>query len=120
MLRQKVRLVAQVFSNTNASAIRWCRRNNFLQCNNWEQTAYILQLFNEWFDIFNSTLQYGPHSGLHAYGTNIEKQNEIISEMDTFIKEMRVGKRNTLLQFQKGILIYMQYIFARDVYISSK
>lgn len=70
-----------------------------------EDTAYVLKLFNDWFDVFNSNLKYGHHSGLHAYGTNIEEQNKILSEMNAFIKEMRVGTRRALLTFQKGILL---------------
>lgn len=100
-LRQKVKLATQVFSNTNASAIRWCGANGLLHSDNWEYTAYVFKLFNDWFDVFNSTLQYGHHSGLYAYGVNLEEQNKIIIEIDIFIKEMRVGKKKTLLQFLK-------------------
>lgn len=41
----------------------------------------------------------------HAYGINLDEQDKIINNMDTFIKEMRVGQRTNLLQFQKGILL---------------
>lgn len=104
-LRQKVKLAAQVFSNKNAVAIKWCGQNGLLTCVHWEHTSKILKLFNDWFDVCNSTLKYSHNSGCNAYGINIEEQNTILNHMNKFIEEMRVGQRRALLQFQKGILM---------------
>lgn len=65
--RQNVKLAAQIFSNQNALAIRWCGENGFLSCTHWKYTSDMLKLFNDWFDIFNSTLKYGKCDTAHAY-----------------------------------------------------
>lgn len=57
--RQNVKLGAQLFSNRNAQAIKWCGQNNLLVSTQWERTSEVIQLFNDWFDIFNSSLKYG-------------------------------------------------------------
>lgn len=103
--RQNVKLAVQIFSNTNALAIKWCGENGFLVCKEWKYTSEMLKLFNDWFDIFNSNFKYGKCCTSHAYGIDIERQNEIIMNMDEFMKEVRVNIRKTLMHFQKGILL---------------
>lgn len=118
--RQNVKLAAQILSNTNASAIRWCGNNGLLHSDNWEHTANVLKLFNDWFDIFNSLMKYGHHHGSHAYGINLEEQNKIINKMNTFIEEMRVGQKTSLMQFQKGILVCNKSLQEMFIYIKNK
>lgn len=103
--RQNVRMAAQVFSNTNAMAIQWCGQNGLLTSNQWKEIADIIKLFNDWFDVFNSQNKYGQHRGVNAYGINLNEQNKTINNMTQFIKEMRVGQKSVLMQFQKGILL---------------
>lgn len=113
--KQKVNLAAQIFSNTNAKAIHWCGEQGLLKSTQWKETANVLQLFNDWFDLFNSKLKYGHSTTSHAYGMNLEEQNVILDNMDKFILAMRVGKRSTLLQFQKGIALCNKSL--RDMYV---
>lgn len=40
-----------------------------------------------------------------AYGMNIVEQNSLLDRMDTFILSMRVHGKQSLMQFQKGILM---------------
>lgn len=103
--RQNVKLAAQIFSNTNAVAMKWCGENGFLDNTQWKQTSETVQLFNDWFDICNSSVKYAKSSLSHAYGVSIEEQNKILNNMNEFMMEMRVGRRKSLLQFQKGILL---------------
>lgn len=115
--RQNVKLAAQVFSNKNTKAIRWCGEKGLLTSPQWEQTVNTFQLFNDWFDIHNSILKYGHCNTSHAYGINLEQQNKIIDSMNDYIKEMRVGKRSALLQFQKGILISNKSLVEMFLYV---
>lgn len=104
--RQNVKLATQVFSNTNAIALEWCGEKGFIEdCLEWSETAKFITLFNDWFDLFNSSSKFGSHSGMHEYGINAEKQNELLAKVSLLVKDMRVGKRSNLLPFQKGILI---------------
>ena len=114
--RQNVRMAAQIFSNRNAMAIQWCGENGLLKSSHWKETANILSLFNAWFDVFNSKIKYGQHSGVNAYGINLNKQTKTINEMTQFIEQMRVGK-SSLLQFQKEILLFNKSLTEMFSYI---
>lgn len=103
--RQSVKLAAQVFSNRNAKAIEYCGKKNFLSHNNWKVMSKVLSLFNDWFDMFNCHSKFGKHSGLRAYGVDLQKQHMILDQMDELVSNMRTPKRSTLLPFQKGILL---------------
>lgn len=96
--RQNVKLAAQIFSNTNTLTIKWCGENAFLGNTQWKNTSEILKLFNDWFDIFNSTFKYGKCSISNAYGINIEEQNKIINNMNEFMMEMRIGKKKFIIK----------------------
>lgn len=48
---------------------------------------------------------YGKHIGKNAFGINVEEQIIILNNMTTFIKETKIGKHETLLPFQKGIIL---------------
>lgn len=66
-------------------------------------------------------MKYG-HGSL-AYRINLEKQDKTIIKMNTFIEEMRVGRKTILLPFQKGILICnksLQKIFTYIKYSSEE
>jgi len=104
--RQNVKLAAQVFSDRNAAAIRWCGLQGFMDDEpEWAETARVLKLFNDWFDLFNSTNEFGKHEGLHAYGVKIEHQNKILEEVTSTVQDTRVGNSKSLLPFQKGIIL---------------
>lgn len=101
-----MKLATQLFSNTNAAAIEWCGLHGFMKDYlTWSETARFLNLINRWFDLFNSVCKFGNHEGLHAYGIHLEKQNAILNEVTQVIQNLRVGKRNSLLPFQKYILL---------------
>lgn len=118
--RQNVNLAAQLFSNRNALAIKWCGQNNLLRSTHWKHMSKVLKLFNDWFDLFNSRLKYGHCSESHAYGMNIQEQNQIITNMNEYIEEMRVGQRTSLLPFQKGILLCNRSLRQMFTYIQEK
>lgn len=46
---------------------------------------------------------------LHAYGLAPEIQNDILNNMTKMMSEIRVIGRNTLLPFQKGIILYNMF-----------
>jgi len=103
--RQKVKLVAQIFSHRNAKAIEYCGKEGLLSDKNWQAMSDMLELTNNWFDLLNTQSKFGKHFGLRAYGIDIGYQDNILSQMTEFILKMRVSGRKTLLPFQKGIVI---------------
>lgn len=104
--RQNVKLATQVFSSTNAAAIkRYGMQKLMDECPNWSETADFLKLFNDWFDIFNSVCKFGTHPGLNAFGVNLTQQNAILSDVTSIVQNMRVAGKKSLLPFQNGILL---------------
>lgn len=104
--RQNVKLATQIFSATNADAILWCGSQGLMNdCPEWAATAEFLKMFNDWFDVFNSVCKYGYHPGLNGYGVNIVEQQKILAEITETVKSMKVGFRQAMLPFQKGILV---------------
>lgn len=106
--RQNVKLAAQIFSHRNAKAIEYCGKQRFLSNNNWQIMSKFLSLFNDWFDVFNCHSKFGKHSGLCAYGVDLQNQNIILDQMDELVSNMRTPKKSTLLPFPKGILLSNQ------------
>lgn len=106
--RQSVKLAAQVFSLRNAKAIEYCGKQGFFSQKNWQVMSDILKLFNDWFDLLNCESKFGKHSGLRAYGVELQKQDIILDKMNEFVRNMRTPNRSTLLPFQKGILLTNQ------------
>lgn len=101
-----MKLATQIFSATNASAIEWCGSRELMdKCPEWAATATFLKMFNDWFDIFNSVCKYGNHPGRNGYGVDLVQQNNILANVTSTIKHMKVGDRQSMLPFQKGILI---------------
>lgn len=70
--------------------------------------------------IFLIANKYGKRSESYAYGINIEQQNKIINNMSEFIEEMRVGKKTSLMQFQKGILLCNRSLLEMFAHIQNK
>lgn len=64
------------------------------------QASWIIQLFNDWFDLFNTQLPVDKF--IKSNGMDLENQNKLLKTMDNFILEMTVVGHKTLLPFQKG------------------
>lgn len=60
--QQKVKFAAQLFSHTNAKVIKTCGKNGIAGFENWETLFYVLDLFDKWFDIFNSRTKYAKYA----------------------------------------------------------
>ncbi|XP_071574859.1 uncharacterized protein [Temnothorax nylanderi] len=103
--RQKVRPAAQLLSETTASSTEWYGQKGYLNNFDWAETARVIRLFNDWFDIFNASSKFGKHEGKNAYGVILQKQNNILSEMNKLMHEIKIGKHKTLISFQKGIIV---------------
>lgn len=57
--RQNVKVAAQVFSNSTAKAIQSCAGKGLAGFENCSAVICVLEIFNKWFDIFNSRTMYG-------------------------------------------------------------
>lgn len=101
--RQNVRLAAQLFSNTIATALKQYLPGEDQSCA--RNVGEFFQLVNTWFDIMNS---YTPITNIPSkkpYGLNIDFQNKALNDMlMTISGKLCVGK-TTMQVFQKGIII---------------
>lgn len=57
---------------------------------------------------------------LLSFYIHLERQNEIISNMNKFMEAMQVSQRKNIIQFQKGILLYNKSLREMFVYIQLK
>ena len=103
--RQKVSLAVQLLSDTVSKALCFLGEKGEIKSDGWLLAAHFIKLVNDWFDIFNSCLRVDPSGKRNAFCKS-ETQMEVLSNMKTKIKSLRVNKR--FLPFQKGILISCQ------------
>lgn len=82
----------------------------------WKQTANVLQIFNDWFDLFNINMDIVTPLTCIWYEFRKTKYT-ILDNMNDFIQAMRVEKRSALLQFQKGIVLCNKSLCDMFVYI---
>lgn len=62
----------------------------------------MIQLFNDWFDLLNIQQKIDKNSS--SYGLTLETQDELLDKMTSFVTQMRVHGKKSVLPFQKGIL----------------
>jgi len=103
--RQKVLPAAQLLSEMTASVIEWYGQNGNLNNFDWVETARVIRIFNNWFDIFNASSKFGKHEGKNAYGVNLHKQNNILCKINELMYKIKIGRHKSLISFQKGIII---------------
>lgn len=125
--RQEVKWAAKLFSNTVANAIRFV--GEMSDDPYWKETADFVQLVNDWFDICNANSKYGPHEKAHAYGINLESQNEILDRMHATMKQLKIIPKNshhesvelsTFLPFQHGVILNCLSLKELLVYLEGK
>lgn len=106
-MRQRVRPAVQIFSNSVAKAIEYAGKYGLMPTNSeWQKAADCVQLFNDWFDLFNSRTKLVANCiSKNAFGTDLENQRKIVSRMSELVSTMRVGKHKEIIPFQKGILL---------------
>jgi Transposase protein len=101
--RQKVRMAAQLLSNTVAqSSIRYKPGSDPELA---IKVANFINIVNTWFDIFNSYVPKGTIPTKCAFGTHFLMQEEQLDKMFEMVKTIRAIGKNTLQIFQKGILM---------------
>ncbi|KAJ8870853.1 hypothetical protein PR048_027154 [Dryococelus australis] len=94
--RQKVKTATQLLSNTASKALEFLGRKQLLK-EPWQATAHFLKLFNDWFDVLNSSYPFNADNSKLAYELTKLEQGKILSEMDKFICLQRVmGHRNEM------------------------
>lgn len=101
--RQNVRLAAQLLSNNVSTALlRYKPGEDKVMA---ENLGHFIGDIDLWFDIFNSYVPKGTVPSKNAYGINLKNQNDHLKKMYELIYDMRVVGKNTLMTFQKGMLM---------------
>lgn len=96
--RQKVKTAAQLLSNSVSQALGYLMENNLGRGDSIATTIFC-KIFNDWFDVMNSSQ---PDS---AYGTHKEQQDQILNEMTELMETIRAKGVKNKLPFQEGIQI---------------
>ncbi|XP_071578674.1 uncharacterized protein [Temnothorax nylanderi] len=103
--RQNVKPAARIWSNSVAKAIKWAGDKGLLKHEEYRKYSDFVYRVNNWFDVQNSSCQYGSHPGVNGFGVDLTKQEDALQFMNLYIENIRVGNRKDLMPFQKGILI---------------
>lgn len=117
--RMNVKLAAQLLSETTAKTIKFFGEQGLLKSKDWHDTSRFIALVDLWFDIFNSRAPIDKKQSRVAYGINLSEQNNTLQSMMSTIKNMKVGLKNTLYPFQKGILVSCQSLVKLYEYLST-
>lgn len=123
--RQAVRPAARIWSHPAAKVIKWAGNRGLLDIPEYEKFSYFVLTVTRWFDVHNSNTKYGQHAGVNGFGIDVENQVQSLVLMSMYVENMRVGKRKSLMPFQKGIMIsnaslqglfkYLQNKYPEDV-----
>ena len=98
--RQRVRPAAQLISATTAHALEYLFPTN----NRMILLAKFTRLADQWFDLMNSSRLYHYKEVKSAFGLKMDLQMKVIEDFKTEIRELRVGNRTDIIDWQKGIL----------------
>ena len=109
--RQRVRPAAQVFSKSTAQALREADEETY------GQYAEFLELWNDFFDVANSTREVDPNKPLKSGygGQHVAEQKKILDRTLEYAQKLRgitkAGRtKKGLIPFQKGIMMVCRAI----------
>ena len=101
--RQNVRLAAEVFSNTTATALkRYLPGSNKILA---RDVGEFIELVNNWFDIMNSYTPSAVVPTKRPFGLNMIQQNATLEDMKATISHMTCCGKKSLQTFQRGIVM---------------
>lgn len=118
--RQKVKLAAQLLSNTTASAIRRVHALGY-ELRNPLNTADFIELVNNWFDIFNSKLFKAQNTATKKpFGKQLKEQEEFLVNVTNIMLNPLVPNKKAIHPFQKGIIISNNSLRQLHSYVQKK
>nr|AAM94947.1 P repressor-like protein 1 [Drosophila vulcana] len=104
LTKQNDNLATQLFSSTTASSIRGCSELGY-NIENACETADFFELFNDWFNVFNSKVPRVNSTDLpQAYGRQIKIQQSTLAKMSEIMRTEMTDSADKLT-FQIGILV---------------
>lgn len=119
--RQKVKLAAQLFSNSVSSAMKFLGEKGLLDGQKWQLCSKLLKIINDWFDLFNIRVkEHDSRVFRKAFGLNLEKQSVILNQVSQLMEDIHVGNHRTKLPFQKGVLISNQSLIDLQEFLPNK
>lgn len=112
--RQRVRFATELFSASVAKALL------YLHGDNMKVQSQSIEIVNSWFDTMNSGFLYNANKERCGFGVNFSIQMTALDNMERLVKTMKFGGiRQTMLPFQKGILVSIKSMRALFADITS-
>ena len=112
--RQRVRFATELFSASVAKALL------YLHGDNMKVQSQSIEIVNSWFDTMNSGFLYNANKERCGFGVNFSIQMTALDNMERLVKTMKFGgNRQTMLPFQKGILVSIKSMRALFADITS-
>lgn len=99
--RQNVAMACQSLSHTTAKALTKYFPDNI----DAQRMSIVIEIINNWYDVFNSRFSGNPLILKRPYGLHLEEHNAALYRMVNMMKNMlTVGKKNMQV-FQKGVIM---------------
>lgn len=115
-----VRLAAQLMSETTATTLKHFGEQGLLKSTDWDDTSKFIALVDAWFDLFNSKAPHDKKDSRVAYGIRLKEQNHVLQTMMTTMNNVKVGNKNNMYPFQKGILVSCQSLLKLYQFLNAK
>lgn len=120
---QKVRYATKLFSRTNAKALKRAGELGEIKDQYWKKLSDIMNLINNWFDVFNSKVsRIDSRPRMAAFGLELKCQMKILRKMKKLINNISFGTKVTkrLYPFQEGVLRNLRALPQLHNYLHSK
>lgn len=117
--RMNVRLAAQLMSETTGKSLHHFGEQGLLKSKDWYDTSKFILLVDSWFDIFNSKALNDVKECRAAFGRYLVKQTEVVEKMLNTVHNMKVGIRDRLYPFQKGIIVSCQSLLKLHQFLNA-
>lgn len=100
-MRQNVKLAAQLLSESMAKAIQKMAKCGDIKSKNWAVTSYLIDLIDKWFDVLNSSEQFGHKPSINAFTASDFQVETLKSIIHVFESATVKGK---VFPFVNGII----------------
>lgn len=118
--RMNVLLAAQLLSQSTAKSIEYFGRKGLLKSKDWEDTSNFISLVDAWFDVFNAKTPHGDKGSRASFGMHLESQTHVLNKMLQTIRNMKVGGKNSMYPFQKGVIVSSQSLLGLYEFLRNK
>lgn len=89
--RQRVNFAAQLISGTVSKALKFLGEHGEIKIDNWLEASELIQLINDWFDIFNSSIKRDLSGKINAFQKSNKQMKMLSDTVNIIVSEYQEG-----------------------------